>query len=158
MNIKPNTAQRPPSDQRIQWFEKSYRVKLPEEYLQFLSIGNGGVPVQNIFNTAKGNERLIENFLCILDNPKEEPVVGWQDITVVMSQLDERLIDDEDLIGMNIIPFAALFGGDFVCLDYRNPVDPPQVVVWHHEQSDEFSPHTEPVAESFTEFMTLLKS
>ena len=37
-----------------------------------------------------------------------------------MSQLDERIIEDEDLIGVEILPIAVLFAGDFVCLDYRS--------------------------------------
>jgi len=75
---------------------------------------------------------------------------------VVLSQIDTRLTDDENLIGANVIPIAALFAGDFVCLDFRNS-ETPSVVVWFHEESDELSPVTTKVAEDFTEFLNMLK-
>ena len=156
MDIKPGTTLPQPSPERLSWFEQSYRIMLPSDYLDFLHSGNGGVPLQNVFE-IEGRERVVEWFLCLLDSPKDDSTNGWRDITVVVSQLDERLIDDEDLVGINVLPIAALFGGDFVCLDYRSTADDPVVAVWDHELSDEFSPHLEFLAESFTEFTTLLR-
>jgi hypothetical protein len=157
MEIKSDTTLPPPTADRIKWFEKTYRVTLPIDYVEFLGSGNGGVPVENVFD-ANGRERVLESFLCILNDPRNDSVNGWRDITVVVSQLDERLIDDENLVGMNVIPIAVLFGGDFLCLDFRHSPDAPTIAVWDHEQSDEFSPHLKVIADSFTEFISQLKS
>lgn len=155
MNVKPYTAVSGPSPSRVNWFEKTYRLDLPADYVRFLETGNGGIPIANIF-TVNGRERVLESFLCLLENPLTDPVNGWRDITVVLSQLDERLIDDETLIGMNVIPIALLFGGDFVCLDFRQYPTSPVVVIWCHEQSDGFDPHFENIAQSFSAFLTML--
>jgi len=156
VDIKPNTAVTGPSPDSVRWFEQAYRVNLPVDYVKFLKHGNGGVPVQNVFN-VNGRERVLECFLCLMEDPNEDPVNGWRDISVVLSQLDERLIDDEDLVGMNVIPFAVLFGGDFVCFDFRQNPTSPVLAVWDHEQSEEFKPYLEVVADSFSEFLSMLK-
>jgi len=142
---------------RIERFEDWYRIKLPDSYLKFLEYANCGIPDSVCSLIVGERERVIERFLCILDNPNSEPEKGGYDISVVITQLEDRLTSDENLVGMDIIPIAALFGGDFVCLDYRENKGDPKVVVWDHEQSDELSPVTELVANSFDEFLELLK-
>lgn len=143
-----------PSNERIEWFQKTYRIELPMEYKDFLRNFNGGKPITNIL---KVNEReyVIERFLCLLDKPKEHEAYGWYDLTSVLTQLDCRLIDDEDLVGMNVIPIAALFAGDFICLDYRKNINP-CIVIWKHEESDDFEPFTEKVADNINEFFFML--
>ncbi|PJI08582.1 SMI1/KNR4 family protein [Clostridium sp. CT7] len=143
-----------PSNERIEWFEKTYRIDLPIEYKEFLQNFNGCKPITNILN-SNGREYVIERFLCLLDKPKENEAYGWYDLTSVLTQLDCRLIDDEDLIGMNVIPIAALFAGDFICLDYRKNINP-CVVVWNHEESDDFEPVTEEVADNVNQFFNML--
>jgi hypothetical protein len=143
-----------PSNERIEWFEKIYRIELPIEYKEFLRNFNGCKPITNILN-SNGREYVIERFLCLLDKPKENEIYGWYDLTSVLTQLDCRLIDDEDLIGMNVIPIATLFAGDFICLDYRKDIKP-CVVVWNHEESDDFEPVTEEVADNVNEFFNML--
>lgn len=156
MEFQPQTALVPPSDQRIAWFEKTYRVVLPLDYVAILRTSNGAVPLTNLFDQG-GKERLIERMLCLLEKPKGDQVNGWFDITVVITQLDSRLIDDEELVGMNVIPIAALFGGDFLCLDYRADAQSPVVAVWDHERSEELQPHLETIAPSFKQFDTLVR-
>jgi hypothetical protein len=156
MEVRPETILSPPSDARIAWFEKTYRVVLPSNYVAVLKVGNGGVPVRNVFDQGR-RERSIERMLCLLDVPQDDSVHGWSDITVVMSQIDARLIDDESLVGMNVIPIAALFAGDLVCLDYRKIPQSPTIAVWEHERSDEFRPYLETIAGSFAEFDGMLR-
>lgn len=55
------------------------------------------------------------------------------DIDVTLTQIEDRLTDIEDLIGIDILPVAFLFAGDFVCLDYRDNRENPSVCVWNHE-------------------------
>jgi len=155
MKIKIDSILLIPSDQRIRGFEEYCRVRLPVEYKEFLKKYNGAIPETNVFD-HNGREYLIERFLCLLENPEADDTYGWYDMEVVLSQIDTRLTDDENLIGANVIPIAALFAGDFVCLDFRKS-DIPAVVVWFHEESDELSPVTIKIAENVTEFLDMLK-
>jgi hypothetical protein len=155
MDIKGSTVLPPPDARRIAWFEDAYGVTLPPDYVGFLGIANGGVPVQNTF-THEGREYVIESFLPILMKPSADAANGGRDVTVIITELDARLVTDEDLVGMDVIPIAALFAGDFLCLDYRE-FEEPTVAVWDHEQSDDFSPHLTKVAESFTELIALCR-
>lgn len=155
MDFEQGTALAAPTDDRIRWFETTYRVKLPEDYVAALRVGNGAIPSARVFH--QGNrERLIERMLCLLPNPRNDQANGWYDMTVVMSQLDARLIDDENLVGMNVIPFAVLYAGDYMCLDFRASANSPVVALWDHEQSHDFQPVLETVAQSFTAFDKML--
>ena len=89
-----------------------------------------------------------------MEDPEDDDENGWYDIEVVLSDIDTRLTDDEDLIGINVIPFAVLFAGDFLCLDFR---EIPSVVVWYHEESEELNQVTSEVADNFSEFLSMLK-
>src|SRR5580765_667620 len=136
MEFEPNTTLPPPTDELIRWFEDEYRVKLPDDYLAALKAGNGAIPVRKVFR----NGRVLERMLCLIPYPENDDVYGWYDLTAVISQLDTRLTNDENLIGMNIIPFGALFAGDFVCLDFRHNTRSPHIAAWDHERSEPFKP------------------
>lgn len=101
------------------------------------------------------HEYVIEKFLCVLNDSESDLTNGWYDVEVVITQLSERLTDDEDLVGIHIVPIAALFSGDFVCLDFRE-TEEPTVVIWFHEESEEFSPVTRKVASNLSEFFGML--
>jgi len=156
MKVKENSIILPlPDDEVISSFEEYCRVELPKEYKEFLKVNNGAIPQTNIFNYG-GREYLIERFLCLLESAESEETFGWYDLEVVLSQIDTRLTDDENLVGANIIPFAALFAGDFVCLDLRDNKKP-SILVWFHEESDDLKPVTIKVAENFVEFLKMLR-
>lgn len=155
MKIRMDSILPTPSDKRIREFEEYCGVSLPIEYKEFVKKYNGAVPETNVFN-SNGKEYLIERFLCLMENPEADDISGWYDIEVVLSQIDTRLTDDENLIGANVIPIAALFAGDFVCLDFRKS-DIPSVVIWFHEESDELSPFTIKIADNISEFLDMLK-
>lgn len=153
MQFEVNTVLPAPTDDRIQRFEQTCRVKLPIDYVSALKHGNGGVPLKRKFVQGE-RERLVERMLCLL--PSSGSPNGWFNIPVVMTQLDCRISDDEDLVGARIIPIAILFAGDFVCLDFRKDLVNPVIAVWDHEASDDFQPVLETVAPSFTAFDQLL--
>lgn len=144
-----------PSDEHIAWFEGAYRVSLPRSFRELLQTCNGTVPTTPAFD-AEGRERLIERFLCLLDDPAADDDLGWYDITVVITDINDRL-GDADEIGTSLVPFAALFAGDFACLDYRGGGDEPAVGVWDHERSQEFQPFVIPVADSLEAFADLCR-
>lgn len=149
------TELEPPSTETIRKFEENHRIRLPSTYLNLLRTGNGAIPIKHRF-FQYNRERLIERMLCILDNPNNDNKNGWYDIGVIISQINERLVDNPDIVGTNVIPIAALFGGDFLCLDYRNNIANPNISVWEHEKSDIFQPYLEKIANSLPEFETLL--
>ena len=98
---------------------------------------------------------MIDRFLCIL-NITGERDDEYYDIGVVRTQLDERIVFDENLVGTELLPIAILFAGDFVCLDYRNNVKEPIVCVWNHEGSSDLNPVTSIISNSFEEFLNML--
>ncbi len=97
---------------------------------------------------------MIVRFLGIIKDLSIEGA-GWYDIDVVESQIGERLTDNMDLIGIEILPIAELFSGDYLCLDLRDSKG--SVCVWFHEKSEEFRPVIERVADSFEEFLIKLR-
>lgn len=150
MKIKLTDSQESPPESELEFFEDAFRVKLPDDYKNFLRAANGGVPDHRVFR-CEGTDRLIERFLPMLEDPNDDPVAGQYDIAVTMTQLEQRIALDPDELGSKLIPIAYLFAGDFVCLDFRTDSNP-SVVVWLHEGSRDYAPATIPVAQSFTEF------
>lgn len=151
MKLTNNNSYRP-DEIIIRENEDNWGVKLPEKFRQILKASNGGVPEKRNFNCGK-RARMIERFLCIMDNTDDD--YACYDIDVVLTQVEERIVSNPELVGCEIIPIAALFAGDLLCLDYRES-DTPSVCVWLHEESEEWNPVTEKVADSFSEFMDML--
>ncbi|WP_433581730.1 SMI1/KNR4 family protein [Paenibacillus amylolyticus] len=155
MRMDVNTIVVPlPGDDLLDAVERSFRVSFPESYRNFIKEHNGAVPITNIFSMNQ-KEYIIEKFLCLLSDSESGPINGWYDIEVIITQIGDRLTDNEDLVGMNVVPIAVLFSGDFICLDYREKKEP-VVVIWFHEESEEFSPVTQKVATNILEFFELL--
>src|SRR5262245_44667449 len=145
ITFKPGSSAHPLAAERLASFEARRQLPFPPGYVSLMRAANGGVPVQSCFKHS-GRERLIERFLPLCNSVREEPVLGQFDIDVVMGQLGERLVDNEDLDYWNVIPIAALFAGDFLCLDFRTSAEDPNVAVWDHERSEPYKTHLETVA------------
>ena len=143
-----------PTDALLQEREVAWRVKLPDDYKEFIMRKNGFRLSKNLY-ALTNRSFLIERFLCILENTKENSL-GMYDIDVVMSQLDERLFVHEDILGFELIPIVALFGGDFICLNYVEDSENPSICIWYHEDSYELEPAIEFLANNFTEFLAML--
>ncbi|ROR31752.1 SUKH superfamily protein [Mobilisporobacter senegalensis] len=155
MNIKGETIIYPlPDIELLTEKEKKWRLTLPDSYKEFISHYNGGVPIQNSF-IYNSKSYAITRFLCVLKNVKEEKF-GWCDISVIESQIGERLTSNEDLVGIEVLPIAELFTGDYLCLDFRVNKLNPSVCIWDHEESGEFEPITYWIADSFDNFMKIL--
>ena len=144
-----------PTDALLQEREVAWKVRLPEDYKEFIMRKNGFCPSKNLFS-LQNRSFLIERFLCVLENTKDNPL-GVYDIDVVVSQLDERLFVHEDILGFELVPIAALFGGDFLCLNYIEDSENPSMCIWYHEESYELDPAIEFVANNFTEFLDMLQ-
>ena len=143
-----------PTDALLQEREVAWKVQLPEDYKKFIKNENGLIPSKRYFHFGN-NEKVIEHFLAILAISGEKAEEAY-DIGVVSTQLEGRIIFDEDYVGLQLIPIAALFGGDFVCLNYIEDPENPSICIWYHEESYELEPAVEFVANSFSEFLDML--
>lgn len=155
MVIQNNTIIQPiPNAELLEKKEREWEIILPEKYKKFIMNYNGGIPNESSFECNE-HSYAITRFLCILENIKETED-AWYDISVVESQIGERLTDNEDLTGVEILPIAELFAGDYLCLDYREHKEEPCVCVWSHEESGEFNPVTYKVTNTFSDFIAIL--
>ena len=144
-----------PTDALLQEREVVWRVKLPDDYKEFIKNENGVIPSKRYFH-FENNEKVIDRFLAILAISGEKTEEDY-DIGVVSTQLEGRIVFDEDNVGMQLIPIAALFGGDFVCLNYVEDSENPNICIWYHEESYELEPAIEFLANNFTEFLAMLQ-
>nr|WP_235794763.1 SMI1/KNR4 family protein [Virgibacillus sp. NKC19-16] len=97
----------------------------------------------------------MDRFLCVLENTEENDY-GVYDIDVTLTRIEVRLTDNEDLVGVDLLPIAILFAGDYLCLDYRESDNHPTVCVWDHEESGDLDPVTYYCSENFDEFLSIL--
>ena len=144
-----------PTDALLQEREVAWRVKLPDDYKEFIKKENGVIPSKRYFH-FEHNEKVIDRFLAILAISGEKTEEDY-DIGVVSTQLEGRIVFDEDNVGMQLIPIAALYGGDFLCLNYVEDSENPNISIWYHEESYELEPVIEFLAKNFTEFLAMLQ-
>lgn len=135
--------------------EEMWRVKLPSEYRDFLKKYNGGTPEKKTF-LINNQEIHVDRFLGIFAETENNDN-GKYDIDVVLTQIEDRLTDNEDLIGCELLPIVKLVTNDYICIDFRKNKENPSVSIWVNEESDELSPVTYEVAESFREFLKLVR-
>ena len=145
-----------PTDALLLEREVVWRVKLPDDYKEFIKKENGVIPSKRYFH-FEHNEKVIDRFLAILAISGEKTEEDY-DIGVVSTQLEGRIVFDEDNVGMQLIPIAALYGGDFLCLNYLEDTENPSICIWYHEESCELEPAIELVAINFTEFLVMLQN
>ena len=143
-----------PDDTLLSEKEAKWRINLPNRYKEFIKKYNGGTPIRDSFKCNNHNY-MIDRFLCILKVTGERDD-EFYDIGVVRTQLDERIVFDENLVGTELLPIAVLFAGDFVCLDYCNSDEEPIVCVWNHEESSDLNPVTYTISNNFEEFLNML--
>ena len=144
-----------PTDALLLEREVVWRVKLPDDYKEFIKKENGVIPSKRYFH-FENNEKVIDRFLAILAISGEKTEEDY-DIGVVSTQLEGRIVFDEDNVGMQLIPIAALYGGDFLCLNYVEDSENPNICIWYHEESYELEPAIEFLANNFTEFLAMLQ-
>jgi hypothetical protein len=120
-------------------------------YVDHIRRFHGGVPVVRKFVTKAGKKRSVERFLNFVDRKsKENEAIIYANVNVIWSSIEDRL-------GLSLIPFAELRGGDFLCFDIQD-VSHQTVVCWFHELSREDRPYKEQVADSFEDFLAMLHS
>lgn len=155
MKIKADTILKADIKERIRNIEDYSDIRFPKAYLNFIQKYNVGVPETCSFE-INNHSYAVERFLGFINDYKDSPL-GDYDIAVVLSQIDTRLTDNPDKTGDELIPIAMMFAGDYVCLDFRHNANIPEVCIWFHEESNEFKPVTNKVANTFEEFIEMLK-
>ena len=143
-----------PTDALLHERVVAWKVRLPDDYKEFIKNENGLIPSKRYFHFGN-NEKVIDRFLAILAISGEKAEEAY-DIGVVSTQLEGRIVFDEDYVGMQLIQIAVLFGGDFVCLNYIEDPENPSICIWYHEESYELEPAIEFLANNFTEFSAML--
>ena len=149
IQFQPNTSAGPLDPAVVRKAEKMMGRSFPADFLEFLGRHNGGVPRQRYFD-LDGNVKVIERFLCLVERAPGNEEHRQYHIGAVWSQISDRLNED-------LVPFAALFPGDFLCFDF-SAGETPAVVWWNHDLSLEDEPHTEPVAPSFADLLGTLRA
>ncbi len=159
MTIQEETIITPlPTDELIERKESFWRIKLPVSFKNFIKKSNGGIPNEQLF-THKGDKYTIIRFLAIIKDIQSIDMeeLGWYDIGVVSSPICERLSDNPDLLGMELISIAKIFAEDYLCLDFRNKNIEPSICICFNDESGDFEPSTEKVAENFEDFIAMLR-
>ncbi len=107
----------PFSEDRQARFEEYHGVQLDSEFVSLCKQCNGGVSVLRCFDVA-GRERMIDRFLCLLENIYVSSAAAHADydIEVTWTQIEDRLRP-------GLIPIAVLFAGDMLCLRYKAEYD-----------------------------------
>jgi hypothetical protein len=156
IEFEPGTQLPPPSPSCLADFQAYARISLPAPYVTMLRTTNGGVPVRKVFDEG-GRPRVIERFLPLLDDPSAHGQLGFYDLEHTAGVLGSRLCELRNEPGLRVIPIAALFAGDYLCLDFRHDPERPVLAVWHHEESTDFKPSLTTVAPSFEALVAMLR-
>src|SRR3954463_12137835 len=121
------------------------RIHFDPTYVEYLARFHGGVPRKRYFQTKAGVGHVLERFLNFLPSGSGSALEEYN-VEATWSNVSDRT-------GLHLMPFGELFAGDLLCFDHEQG-NPPKVVVWFHEHPA----HTEPVADSFLEFLGQLSS
>lgn len=155
MEINEDSIIKPiPTNEIIDNEERLWNIKLPNEYVLFIQNYNGCIPNKRTF-FCQNKEYLLERFLCILEQT-ENHSFGSYDIDVVLTQIEDRLTDNEELVGVEVLPIAKLVTRDYLCLDYRENKQQPKIILWDNEESGDLEPVFYKVTKSFEEFIKVL--
>lgn len=143
-----------PTDKTLYYEESLWKIKLPNEYKTFIKEFNGCIPqTQIVF--FQNREYFIERFLCILEKSEGHEYSSY-DIDVVLTQIEDRLTDNEDLIGVEVLPIAQLFSGDYLCLNFKKNIGSPSVVIWSREESGELEPVLYEICDTFKKLLEII--
>ena len=129
-----------------EWLQREYPLFTADsEWLSVLRITNGGVPKKNLIEG-----RMISRFYHF--GNFEGPLLRSSAPNIHSAAWDSEAFD------LLLMPFAGLVNGDLLCFDHREIIGSgAPIVIWLHEESEEDSPVTVRVADSFREFVAMLK-
>ena len=142
-----------PDDYSLFQFREQMRIDVADfeydvSYLNHIRRFHGGTTRLRWFRSDSGHEYAIEYFLNWISNAEARDDVGWNHVSVVSGLILERRADEH-------VPFASVFGGNYLCFDYSKKPRP-SIVVWLNEFSQGESPVTEFVANTFDDLLRVL--
>ncbi|MDR0695641.1 MAG: SMI1/KNR4 family protein [Holosporales bacterium] len=139
----------------VRSLEKSLKIRLPEEYVQFITKHDGAslhVDVFDYFNMSKSRVAsdsigfkqvgtILRTINSLLEQSTNDP--SDPDIFKFYEYFDE-----------DIVPFGETGGGDLICFDYRNHAgNNPPIILWLHDVEEE---RISFIANNFEEFINML--
>ncbi len=155
IKIDENSIIKPlPTDEEYSEEAKLWGVNTPYTFKKFIQKYNCAKPID--FEIKANRTRLVTRFFGIVNDAVADFINSEYDISHVQSEAFQFFYYGEDRYDNDLMPFAELFGGDFLCLDKgknNEYEDNPRVCVLSHEESGEFDPVTYHVADSFDEFV-----
>lgn len=142
------------SDEAISAFERSVAITLPAEYKLLLSRHNGLRPKLNVFDFW--DDRNQEN------DERDISFLGFYESDISTQRAEDIYVaQDHDVYGRDgLVAFGQSAGGDFICFDYRDSArEAPRIALLLHDDLDvDERLRTIPIAESFDDFMRLLRA
>jgi SMI1-KNR4 cell-wall len=126
--------------------ELLFGVTFPADYRACVRVNHGAHPQPRDF-TVRGTTTTWGSCPAVLLS------LDWRRPDNVWSVLAGLAVDGPPPDGL--FPIAADGGGDLLCLDFRAGPAAPPVVYWSHEVGG--ADGVAPVAESFTELLSLLR-
>ncbi|GGB56536.1 SMI1/KNR4 family protein [Virgibacillus dakarensis] len=142
-----------PDDELLLERERKCEISLPESYKKFIKEYSGAIPRTSSF-PSNGHSYAIDRFLCILEETENHDL-GVYDIDVTLTRIEERLTDNEDLTGVELLPIAIFFQVIICGWISKNTNTYASVCIWSHEESGELDPVTYFVCKNFDEFLEM---
>lgn len=111
-----------PSDQDVRAFESFFRVSLPAEYLQLLTLANGGHPETDAFDYLEGEGGSAVDRFYRLTSDKVDPYGVWYRTMHLRNVLQE--------LGSSasVVAIAENGGGDVILLDTSSASPGPDMI------------------------------
>ncbi|MCG9873862.1 MAG: SMI1/KNR4 family protein [Leptospiraceae bacterium] len=110
-------------EERVLKFESEFKLKLPDDYFEFLIQNNGGKPDLNILDVDNFGQININNFFGFDLKDKESNLEFCYDMF-------------KNRIPIGILPIAESEGGNIICISLTKEVG--SIYFWDHEmEADE---------------------
>lgn len=137
----------PASEAEINELEADFG-RLPEDYREFLSTVNGGVPDRNGF-VLNGKKISLSEFFAV-DGPKN-----------ISQTIRSKLVGYENRIPSNSIPIGGTVGGDLILMFVGGHGGFSGIYLWRHEieaenAGNEFYGNVEKLTEDFSSLLASL--
>ncbi len=145
-NIKWKWTELPLSRDDILSVQDKLGLTFPENFVKLVLQNNAGYPNHRYFDIGNRKDLVFEHLLNLKHDGEAETLMQ------VYSDLRDRL-------PKNVIPFAMDSFGNFICFDFRNDQNDPDIVFWDHELDNKGDPQTIlKIDENLSDFLNTLRS
>jgi len=131
----------PPPTEVLNHFQATYGLRLPSQYVEFLSFCNGGHPELDSFVPNNRIDRwAVDKFYYLLAEDSDS------------ANLWNAMRSWQGILGKNCVPIACDGGGNQIFLDVKQELASVKLCI--HDQNFKVIP----IADSFSKFVELLSS